>query len=187
MGVRGTDFFISQGGRENSTEVSIIRGAVELTPRASENQKTPVKPIELKTGFSAEVSQIPTLSQKPSPSIEVRKTTQEDLTGIQETSKIKANAVPVQASVEIQKSIQELEKKATTVTLKDIKTYDKALYATLEKQGGHFNRVDDINQAAIVKLIQEAPKAPPKRKPYQSDLKDTEDGAYDKYFKNVDP
>jgi hypothetical protein len=43
-----------------------------------------------------------------------------------------------------------------------------------------------VNQAALQTLIKEAPKAPKKHKPYQSELDDLDNSAYEKYFKIID-
>jgi hypothetical protein len=203
MGVRGTDFFIAEGGNGGATAVSIIRGSVEVTPIAApkndKNEKghpgseagaPQAKPIHVSAGFSAEVGpQNP--QEKLSPAVELRKTTQEELSGIQKSSAI---ASPVStpttarsiASDDVQRNIAALEKKATETTLNDIKTYDKALYAAIEKQPGRAVSIDAVNQTAIQTLIKEAPKAPAKHKPYQSELDDLENGAYERYFKVID-
>jgi hypothetical protein len=184
MGVRGTDFFIAQNGTHEATEVSIIRGEVEVSPQDSK-----AKPVAVQAGYSAAVTmKETTTNQKVDPKVELRKTTQEEFVGIQKSSTLSHSNRMIASAPETQKTVEVLEQKATATVLKDIQTHDKKLYATLEKQseGDLKITVDKINQAAIANLIKEAPKAPPKRKPYQSEMEDIEDGAYEKYFKQVD-
>lgn len=188
MGVRGTDFFIADGGSDGGTEVAIIRGAVEL-----KSEKIPdSKPIEVKSGFSASIpaaaaAQPPSgEAAAPAPVVELRRTTQEELIGIQKTTVIRkdalAQASSTQAQPEVLKQIERLEKKAVETTLKDIKTHDPALYARIQTQAqsAPIQSAEEINSQAVQTLIKEAPKAPEKRKPNQIEI---EDGAYEKYYK----
>jgi len=197
MGVRGTDFFIAQGGSDDSTEISIMRGSVEVTPKFAEKTKdqktkTPAPaPVKITAGHSAAIDFTPDTTAKAgavsvNPKVELRKTTQEELAGIQKSSTIAKSTTQPASTPEVQKSIEKLEKQATVTILNDIKTHDKKLFATLEKQTGKEVSIDALNQAAMQQMIQEAPKAPAQRKPYKSELENIENGAYEKYFKNVD-
>ena len=187
MGVRGTDFFIADGGVDGGTEVSIMRGAVEVTPKAKDS-----KPVEVKQGFSAEVvapkppsspeatASSPSASAAPAaPAVELRKTTQEELQGIQRSSTIvkKEGEAPKEAPA----AVAQLEKKAVETALKDIKTYDPQLYAQLESKKPA--STDEINGAVVQERIKEAPHAPAQHKPYKSEVDDLDQGAYEKYFK----
>lgn len=210
MGVRGTDFFIAQGGADEGTEVTIMRGAVEVAPRKltpttqaknkdkeADKPETQLKPIEVKAGYSAEI--LPVLppasdriiaqeekKQNVNPKIELKKTTQEEFAGIQKSSTLILQANQPPASQEAKKNVEELEKKASMTALKDIQAHDKKLFATLEKQGNQTITIEDINKAAIQSLYKEAPKAPSKRKPFKSEMEDLNDGAYEKYFKKAE-
>jgi hypothetical protein len=183
MGVRGTDFFIADGGVDGGTEVSIMRGAVEVTPKAENG-----KPVEVKQGYSAEVAPAPSAKEAAAPqaavvpAVELRKTTQEELHGIQRSSTIarKQGEAPKEASP----AVAALEQKAVDTTLKDIKAYDPKLYAQLETQKPA--TADELNGNVVQQLIHEAPHAPDKHKPYKSEVDDLEQGAYEKYFKLQD-
>jgi hypothetical protein len=120
MGVRGTDFFIAHSGKDNSTEVAIIRGAVEVKSHAAE-----AKPVEVKQGFSAEVAAPAPVAAEdhkaaaPAPaSVEMRKTTQEELVGIRKSSEIKNTVANDSKQAEI---VKNLETKAVKTVLNDIK------------------------------------------------------------------
>lgn len=204
MGVRGTDFFIADEG-DKGTEVSVLRGAVEVKPEAPK-----AKPIEVKAGFSAEVPAPLALKAAetgksgekkaeepaPAPVVELRKTTQEELTSIQKASTIKpqvkeeiakTDAKPEAQTAEAQKKIEELEKKAVENSITDIKTHDPKLYAQLQDKGlTNLKSANDVNAQTVQEVIKAAPKAPEKRKPFRSELEDLEQGAYEKYFKLVD-
>jgi hypothetical protein len=187
MGVRGTDFFIADGGKDGGTEVSIMRGSVQVQPKAAG-----AKPVEVKQGMSADIPPAPAPVAAPKtgekvaaapapvqPAVELRKTTQEELVGIQKSSVIekKAGAPAQEASPEVAK----LEKAAVATTMKDIKVYDPKLYEKIQEQ--KLTSTDDINGQVVATLIKEAPKAPEKRKPYKSEIDNLEQGAYEKYFK----
>lgn len=215
MGVRGTDFFIAGGGDDDNTEISLLRGEVEVhsslpqtqppkTPKKeisknhaqstppSVTQKTKVPPIQapapirIRAGFSAE---IPVFDTKKAaiiaPKLEVRKTTKEEFAGIQKSSTIETKSSIIQAhSPELAKKLENLEKKASETTLKDIKKSDPKLFAALSKNPSKTLSVEDINKAAVAQLFKKAPKAPEKHKPYKSEIENFDDeNVYKKYFK----
>ncbi|MEO7165298.1 MAG: FecR family protein, partial [Bdellovibrionia bacterium] len=87
MGVRGTDFFIAQGGLEESTEVSILRGSVEVTPnnipeargkffKISDSSPSmgDLKSTQVKAGFSADIGTPSVLALSNLPAVDLRKT-----------------------------------------------------------------------------------------------------------------
>lgn len=185
MGVRGTDFFIADGGKDGGTEVSIMRGSVQVQPKAAG-----AKPVEVKQGMSADIPPAPApvaasksgekvVAAPMQPAIELRQTTQEELVGIQKSSVIEKKAgAPVQESPP---EVAKLEQAAVTTTMKDIKVYDPKLYEKIQAQ--KLTTTDDINGQVVATLIKEAPKAPEQRKPYKSEVDNLEQGAYEKYFK----
>lgn len=170
LGVRGTDFFVAEDDSDHTMHVSVIRGSVEVTPQTSN-----AKPMEVAAGFSAEVTA----------QVELRRTTQEDLIGIQKSTTVLTKPAASQGS----EQIEHLEKTAVEMTLKDIRTNDPKLYEALQKKPElklAEMTIADLNAAAVQNLLKDAPKAPQKRKPYKSELDDIEEGAYQKYFKNVE-
>ncbi|MEO7164019.1 MAG: hypothetical protein ABI041_13955, partial [Bdellovibrionia bacterium] len=120
--------------------------------------------------------------------VDLRKTTQEEFSGIQKTSTIsQAPAIKSELPLKegMQKKIELLEQKAVNVTLGDIQKYDNLLFKQMQTL--NIKSADDLNNAAMQNLIKEAPKAPPKstRKPFKSELDDIQSGAYEKYFKDI--
>jgi hypothetical protein len=185
MGVRGTDFFITHGGVHlENTEISIIRGEVEVkAPTPSSKQ------IAVKAGYSAEIEALPhnRKSDLVRPRIDVRKTNQDELLEIHNASTLNLKSRDLaSADTQIRQTVEKLEQKATQTVLKDIKTQDETLYASLQAQKPSSLTSEQMNQAALQNLIKDAPKAPPKRKPNPEELKDAEGGAYEKYFKSTD-
>jgi hypothetical protein len=206
MGIRGTDFFVAQGGSaQKSTELTVMRGAVEITPLiekttpSHKNETTEVKPAKIQTtlvkaGYSADIT-----STQPSPSsntpqivkvepkVELRQTTKEEFIGIQTSSTIQKRAIASTSntSQETQNQVQNLENKAVETALQDIKKHDQDFYAQLEKDSNKTGSLEQINQATLQKLYKEAPKGPALRKPSQSEIDDIGDGAYEKYFKRI--
>ena len=172
MGVRGTDFFIADTGVNGETEISVLRGAVAVT--------TDKKEQEVKTGMSATIS---TAQQQPK--VEMRETTKEDLGGIQKASTITAPVIPQESSAKLTSKITELEKKALTVTKKDIQLYQPELYKKMSADMSEVKNAQDLNSKMLTLVATTAPSAPPKRtKPRITELKDSEEGdVYDKYFK----
>jgi hypothetical protein len=183
MGVRGTDFFIlGDGAQDGTTEISLLRGEVEVVP------KTKPKTYTLKAGFSAEIkTHEDAKNPLVVPQVELRKTTQEEFIGIQRSSVISSG--PIQSkevAPELSKRIENLEKKAVETTLKDIKTSDPKLFAALEKQNKAALKLEDLNRSAVQQLFKDAPPAPEKRKPKKTEMENLENGAYEKYFKHLD-
>jgi hypothetical protein len=195
MGVRGTDFFVADQGSTGESEISVVRGSVEVK---SSTATAATKPVEVKAGNTVEVAPPPppkvdsktgtkTAVVAPPPVIEVRQTTQEDLKAIQKSSEIKMKKEDIEkakaANPELARNLETLEKKAVETTLKDIKTHDPKLYAKLQTQT--ITDVAQINTQVVETAVKAAPKAPPKRKPYKSELEDLEEGAYERYFKEI--
>ncbi len=195
MGVRGTDFFIAQGGGDDSTEVTIMRGSVEVTPLVQKSES--VKTVEVKAGYSAEVK--PSLESqsilasvtgsksemKVSPAIELRRTTQNEFVGIQKSSQLSGKMSQKTANEEIQKNILLLEQKASVTAMKDIQLHDSRLYSFLNSKVDKKMKLEDVNQVSLSHLQEQAPKGD-QHKPYKSEIEDIDDGAYTKYFKKMD-
>ncbi len=188
MAVRGTDFFISDEGVNGTTEVSILRGQVEVKPLAAN-----AKPIQVNSGYSA-VIEAP--ASKPvtsaagqeakvaasAPKVELKKTTKEDLVYIHKESHIRtALKTEVRAPAETKQEILALERKATENTLQDIKRADPTLFAKLQEKKDV--SVEELNAKAVETLVKEAPRGPARVKPGRHELENLEQGAYEKYFR----
>ena len=172
MGVRGTDFYIADRGPEPSTEVSILRGSVQLQP-AEKN----APPVTVEKGFSAAV-----LSSEAK-TAEVRKTTQEQLKSIQKSSSIESHAP---ASIKPSPELQALEMKAAQTVLKDIQHSDPDLYASLKGSSSETQQftAQELNQASVQEVLKTAPKAPVHPKQTYDDLNQSQkENAYDRYFR----
>jgi hypothetical protein len=185
MGVRGTDFFISQPGQAKSTSLAVIRGKVEM-----KSMKPNSKPVEVPSGFTAEAKAEvkPKFEQKVSEVVEsvqtvkLELTSKEELTVIQKESVIKKEEMSekdLKADKSVVKEIAALEKKAVETTLSDIKTYDPKLYEKLKQE--NIASVDNINTKVVKKKLEAAPSRP--LKPGWDDLKEIGDDAYERYFK----
>ncbi|MGK5087048.1 FecR family protein [Bdellovibrionota bacterium FG-2] len=197
IGIRGTDFCISSEGAENKTEVSILRGAVEMrsivappTARvAAKPQVTIIRageigaiapPVVAKPATSeAQKTPLPLIT----PQVEIRKTTQEELISIQKVAEFK----PQENSATINKAVTVLEQKAKEVTLRDIKTYDPKLFAQIQTDPQKATSLNEINAASVTELYKTAPKAPvvSPSKPRGSELDKDDQDIYKKYFKDL--
>jgi hypothetical protein len=191
MGVRGTDFFIATGGAAaEATEVTILRGAVEVTPLAQAASAAAPKPVVVKAGESAEVARPAPVpvgavlsatededASTPAPGVEVRSTTQQELSAIRSASHVAAPAAPAPAPV------QALEQKAVATTMKDIQAADPALFAALQAKPAPASS-EELNSAVVSKAAETAPAAPPNHKPSAVELDDAGQGVYDRFYKN---
>lgn len=192
-GVRGTDFYVAHKTTDNKSEVSVLRGSIEV----KEASKPEQKPVKVETGFVVSVVKkeevlAPTTpaskenSTKPAdaiqtaaPVIELRKATQNELLEIQSVSSVKPTEVVKPADKETEKKVQELERKATETAVEDVKHYDKDLYEKIKSQ--NITSSQEVSTAVVAKLFKEAPKSP--EKPSIDALEDIDDDVYDKYFK----
>ncbi|MGE0615159.1 MAG: FecR domain-containing protein [Bacteriovoracia bacterium] len=182
MGVRGTDFFVSESHEQAVTEVSVLRGEVAVTPQA-----TPQQTISVKKGFTAEVPvTAKTVDAAPgavAPKVELRATTKTELTDIQAESMVKQDLAKLNEKSELAAKVQGLEKQALTMTVTDIKRHDPELYAQMEQNPA--TTTDAVNAQVTGRLLKTAPEGPSRIKPSTRQLKDGED-AYQKYFKPQD-
>lgn len=195
MGVRGTDFFVESEPATGETQLSVLRGSVEMTPRAADAQAPYKASIEVKAGFSGEVTSkkgAQKSAQKDEKTtglrLDLRRTTQEDLVVIQKSTSVSRTAIrdsvvsPEPATV---KQVEALEKKAVESTLKDIQAADPKLYAQITEsaKSSPISTIEVLNTATLQSIAREAPKAPPVRhKAQRKELEDVAPADYDKYF-----
>ncbi len=198
MGIRGTDFHVSAFSEQGGSVVSVLRGAVAVTPQAVKPGEQP-QTVEVKTGFSAA---IPSKETVP---VKVAATDKFDLKVIQETASFGKNPTnETPADAETQKAIATLEEKAVESTKKDIQSGDPELYKRIQAAEAAGRKIDNIEvlqavtlEKAIVRAPDPAPEkvealekagilkkpAAPPRKPTGQELDELEGGIYDKYFK----
>jgi hypothetical protein len=213
MGVRGTDFFIADGGATGGTEIATIRGTVAVTPVAAPGAGEKPKTVEVTKGLSVDIAPprrpevppaaVPSIlpgpaqtgapvaqasaipAPVPAPIVQLRKTTQEEFTAIQRSTVIAPpKPTTLEPAPEVAKVVQSLETKATATLLKDIQNHDPELFTQLKEKP--VASVQELDTKAVELLKKEAPKAPTKRKPFRAELEDLENGAYEKYFKEID-
>lgn len=166
MGIRGTDFSVTQRGANSKTSLAVIRGKVNFN-----DSKRPKKIIQVKQGFSAEVEN----NKKKATKLSISKTTKKELEDIQRQSEVKKSKDV--KSTKLEKELAKLEEKATENTLKDIKTYEPELYKKLKKN--KINDIDKINKVVVGTLYVKAPK---KKKKLSIDDINLDENAYEKYF-----
>lgn len=174
LGVRGTDFFLSESPT-GETLLTVIRGAVEM--RTSAN----ATPFEVKMGFSA--------STQPSekPTIAVIETSREEFGAIARVSMTPDQAPPSAASIEtpVAQKVVSLEKKALEATTEDIRKYQPELFGKLSPTLPGVGSVDELNARSVASLSENAPSRPAKKKkPSRKDLDtDEESDPYRQYFR----
>ncbi len=206
LGVRGTDFFVSESNTTGETTLTVIRGSVEMKPVAAGE-----KPVEVKMGFSGTaIGAAPAGAKTPGASehsessvktlekagkIEVKETSKEEFAVVQ-----KASIIPVLPKQEIaamndpekkegaDRKIEALEKKALETTAKDIKNYQPELYAKISGSMAGMASVQELNSKSLSNLEVKAPSRPlkrkkPSRKEVDQDLDEDQD-PYRQYFKS---
>ena len=158
MGVRGTDFYVSE--KHGDMNVSVLRGEVEVV--ASESN---LNAIKVKTGET-----LNTENKKAT----VMAISKEDFQEI-----IKTASVQIPSKTEMSKEFIELEKKASAMTLNDIKEYQPQIYKEILAQKNSSDLTSDSLAINTIKIMEE--KAPSRsKKPSESDL-DSENDPYDQY------
>lgn len=161
FGVRGTEFWVNVVNSQ-STEVSVLRGLIELNEKDKET-------VKLSKGEKALVG----------PEEVVKETmTKQDL------QQIAAETLPAQEIKVEDETLKNLESKALEVTVQDIKLYEPELYQTIVKNQDELKGSEELTQITLNKLQESAPDAPPEtpKKPSLKDLKNSED-PYKKYYK----
>jgi hypothetical protein len=153
MGVRGTDFHISQF-RSGLTQVSVLRGEIEI--------KNDVKKdlVQIAAGQTFMVKE---------QNSELSKLSKPELKTIAEDSSLKSQELK-------DSELKELETKATSVTMKDIQIYEPELFKQI--QGQKALSSDELALNTVQALEKTAPLE--KKKPKWADLLDESD-PYEKY------
>ena len=179
MGVRGTDFFATFKG---SAQLAVLRGKVEL-----KENKPKAKPVTVESGFSAKVPASTSRSKqkkRSSSTIQVQKTTKEELVVIQKATKLVAAKAPSKSSdAVLEAQLKQLEAQATKNVIEDIKETDPILYQEIAKPGKNLD-IDQVATAAVGQLFKEAPEAAKNLKPFGEALESLGEDSYDKYFRD---
>ncbi len=161
MGVRGTEFFVADGGPEKGTEISILRGSVDVKVG---NDEAKSKPVEVKAGQYAEIPPPPppVIAEKPKPVVEKEK--------VGKTEQASAPA-PVKPAVELappvlavrQTSQEELVaiQKSTVAKVEPKKELEKAVEQPPEMKET-MKRIEELEKKAIVTVIEDIKKEDPK-------------------------
>jgi len=183
MGVRGTDFHVAAWSKAGGSELSVLRGKVQVAQVVGGGEKSG-KPIEVGAGFSAVIKAVPSripgvASAKVAEEIAVQQTPREKLVLIQKASKIDKGTAPVGADIAV------LEKQAVTTVMQDIKAEDPALFKSLSESGKAPEDTDEIQAKTVKKLFLAAPvNLKSGHKPTESNVEDGD--AYDKYKWDAD-
>lgn len=174
MGVRGTDFHISDRGARGGTKVSVLRGSVAL-----HHQGKTSKPLTIQKGYSAEVAPSVVLKSKKDEgpkTVTLRKTTKKELLSVHRDSKIVSQ--PPASGADL---VKKFEQKATDIILADIKEDDPKHFEKLKANPSLSH--DMLNTLTLKKLFVKAPEKP--SKPFLHDLEKVDEDAYDKYFDDL--
>ena len=194
MGVRGTDFYVQARGKSGASEVSVLRGEVEVAPRVKN-----AKPVKVASGFTVQVSAPKPkkvgdkVVQAPAP-IKVVPTDKKIIAKIfkqtvitkkeeqaqEKIEKAEAKAKPEPVDPKLKAELAQLETAAIEATKKDIKKHDPELYKKISKIPADQLNSSDLQEISTKKAFDVAPK-PKASKAKFDDLESSD--IYDKYFK----
>lgn len=201
-GVRGTDFAAGFNPNNALSDVSVLRGEVQvssakdakksiaLKPGNTVTVQEPVKAVETDKAAKKDAAVEKSASTASAPKavasvFEVKTTSQEQLVEIQKATHIKLDEKELkEAPKAVQAEIQKTETLALKNTLQSIKIEDPQLYKRLESVPA--KDVSELNVAAVGKALETAPRVTPpeiKRKKLQEELNDLDEDIYKKYFK----
>lgn len=176
-GVRGTELVVSYNPANDKAEVNVLRGKVAIyhashfDPKTKDLQKG--LPTILETGFKT------TLDSQAAKEILVIRSTQKDLATIAEETQVKSDPDEIKKlSAETVKDISDLELKAKSNTLADIKKYQPELAKKMQGQS-----LADIEKTVVAELAKEAPAGAPQKPSLKDFDKKQDEDVYDKYFK----
>lgn len=180
MGVRGTDFFVQARGNSGASEISVIRGQVEVATRGAEKEK----PVIVPAGFSVAVPKMEKEPKKKAePSLKVKPTNKSTMAGIYKDSVMNTQKQekeePLDADMEA--TLKVLEQKAVENMKLDIKKEDPELYELIKKIPPEKLNSDTLPAVTAKKAYDAAPQGKKKKASFD-DLKDFD--VYDKYFKS---
>ncbi|SMF49771.1 FecR family protein [Pseudobacteriovorax antillogorgiicola] len=187
MGVRGTDFFVAARGKSGHTEVSVLRGQVEVTPRQPN-----AKPVKVDSGFTISVPKVQPkpkgqandpLSDLKVSTVKVEPTTKAAVAEIYQETIITAKQSQEEQEIvppKVKAQLEQLERKAVEATRDDIKKHDPVLFEKIRNiPVQKIESADDLQAITTKKAFDAAPKA----KASKARFKDLENSdIYDKYF-----
>ena len=207
MGVRGTDFFVTARNKNGESELSVLRGVVDVKPQASK-----AKPVPVAAGYSAAipvVKQEPpkakavkgkpkkqiTKKATPAPIIAVMRTNKQQVVDIQRNSII-TGMEPARIGIALaggpeddispaeKARLKKLEQMAVENTISDIKDTDPSILENFKGDTKSITDVDDMLTATTQNAFKAAPAAAASPgKLSEEELQKLNDDAYDKYFK----
>ncbi len=180
-GVRGTDFVVEYNPSLVTSEISVLRGKVEVA-KAAPSTKGSTAPQKMEP--VREVVPGQTLEIAKEADAVVKPTEQEHLVRINEFSQAKLAPEDLKTlDPSVAQEIKKTEAQALAKTIQDIKVEDPKLYESLLKQD--VKSVNEINAGTVVKRMETAPRIKPEeKKKLQDELKKLDEGVYDKFKNN---
>ena len=190
-GVRGTDLCIGFNPGERTTEVTVLRGKVNLKSGPSEHATT-AKSVEVASGEKAAVIVDTKVVQgKPHEEYvsQVDFSTREELLNIQNETTVVAQGDVPKEQVAV---VAALETKAAESAIVDIQKYHPEIAKDLIAKGA--TTTDQVNSRVLLDLYKAAPgekyssgssagmQAKARAKPRAQDLEKIDDDVYKKYF-----
>ena len=143
LGVRGTDFYISQRG---VAEVVVLRGEVEVAdPRGTS------APVKVPSGTSAKIPLTVAKTSNAGRSVVVHRTTKQQLQTVETSTRLPEASTDV-----IYPQLARLESKAVSNAMDDIQATDPALYEQITA-GGRPTDLDAVSSSVVSKIRENAP------------------------------
>jgi hypothetical protein len=176
MGVRGTDFVITDPDPKGQAVVSVLRGKVSTLPIEGGSKET-----EVPAGFSMTLE--PEEKDRKTP-VSVEPTTKTMILAIQKATSVAKPTSEELAALEpeVKTEVENLEKQSVEATLEDIQKNDPATYEAIKGKTKEFADADQIHAATLKRSFEEAPVENKINKPSAEELKDLNQDVYKKYF-----
>lgn len=199
LGVRGTDFFLVDRGKQGGTELSVVRGSVELAQQQAKGaKKTEVKPVIVNKGITATIV-APAVTHEVAGSATgtggksgdkasgkddqstlvaasgpvLKPTSKQELEAINQVATIKPSTAAVPE--EVKKQLEVAEAASLKILKQDIKRDDPALYKKIENE--KTLSFADINKNVVETLKVKAPDRPKNEKPSMTELEEISEEA----------
>jgi len=159
LGVRGTDFYVYDSGRLGQTEVSVLRGQVNVTAVASKIS------VQVKPGYSVEIPSPQKIQPATNDTIKTPKAIQQKVTIptqplLRKTTQFEFDEMrahsQIQAPLNTSPVIAKLEKKAILNQIEEIRLEDPSLYQRLKKAKSL--DAEALSEIAIEKHYKSAPR-----------------------------
>lgn len=175
MGVRGTDFFVSAGSQQGSSQLTVLRGEVAVTDRQGQ-----VKKLDVPAGYILQSQQV-----EDAPGFQVERAQREQIAEISQFSRVDAPDAEHLSQVSDLAQIERLEKMAQQTLMADIAEHQPELYQKIKAiPASQLENTELIQSISTREVYESAPNAKDSsEKPREFELDPYGEDIYQKYLR----